>query len=339
MHPRKRRKLPLHIVADILQKQPQQKQKQQHQPRQSKKAQDPPKPSLAVQSVKLTKAQKNQARREREALAKQQELQARQSSSRESKSKMESGRILHQTPTRDSHHSGDTTSPAFTSTDGQWSPYFPGQGELERTSSWSSEPSTRPRRYSLTVEEFREMKCEARKQQLRGYYTHHRVMHRFLQHFAPAYLALGRCFHRVPFGARNSQNIVDEIRNIVLEAFTAPPNRELPMLVYIFGELGKRLEEAELLMYHENLVAADTGLRRCDSLLVEAQIHLRFLQGAVSEMWFLFGREEGVEDESEDEGRQRSALEKQWTDKLPEDCFRLGWGGGGAAEFQAAGGA
>lgn len=203
--------------------------------------------------------------------------------------------------------------------------------QFSHTSGPSPKHQYRPRGPSLRVEQFLEIK----EKNLFDLRTHQTTVLSSLQHFAPAYLALGRCYHKFPLSARNSENLIIEYRDIASEAFTAPTLRELPALVYVFGEMSQRVREAGLLVDAKNAVAAETRLQRCDGLLAEAELRIRFLQIAVEEIWFLLGREKDVyREEVDEEGKGRGVLEAEWVKVLPEVCFGLGWGGGGVDEHE-----
>ena len=63
-------------------------------------------------------------------------------------------------------------------------------------------------------------------------------------------------------------------------------------------------------------------LRRCDTLLQEAEIRMRFLQAAVWNMWFAVEFDKLVTwDESEEMADARAVLRNGWLGALPKICF------------------
>ena len=68
--------------------------------------------------------------------------------------------------------------------------------------------------------------------------------------------------------------------------------------------------------------AAEVQLRRCDTLLQEAETRMRFLQAAVWNMWFAVEYDKLVTwDESEDQANERAVLRNGWLGALPKICF------------------
>lgn len=60
-------------------------------------------------------------------------------------------------------------------------------------------------------------------------------------------------------------------------------------------------------------------------LLQEAELRLRFLQGAVGSMWFAVGRDAGITyEETEKWAWARALLKKNWARVLPQMCFADG---------------
>jgi hypothetical protein len=114
------------------------------------------------------------------------------------------------------------------------------------------------------------------------------------------------------------------MRDEATQALTACPVNQLPDLVSIFGEVSLRLRESQDLLCHpdEDWQAAEVQLRRCDTLLQEAEIRMRFLQAAVWNMWFAVEYDNLVTwDESEEMADARAVLRKGWLSALPKICF------------------
>lgn len=153
------------------------------------------------------------------------------------------------------------------------------------------------------------------------------IMHNisaFALHYASTYFSIGSSYHALPFSARISKWVVQDMRARVENAFNASSYRQLPDLVYIFAELSHRLNESQLLLTSEegDWQASERQLRRCGMLLQEAELRLRFVQYAVWNMWWTVGRDAAVSwDEGEDKERARAAFEKRWLSVLPQICF------------------
>lgn len=153
------------------------------------------------------------------------------------------------------------------------------------------------------------------------------VMHNisaFALHYSSTYFSIGSSYHALPFSARISQWVVQDMRAKAENALNASSYRQLPDLVYVFAELSYRLNESQLLLNSEkgDWQASERQLRRCDMLLQEAELRLRFVQCAVWNMWWTVGRDEKVSwDEGEDKERTRAAFEKRWLSVLPQICF------------------
>jgi hypothetical protein len=114
------------------------------------------------------------------------------------------------------------------------------------------------------------------------------------------------------------------MRDEATQALTALHVNQLPDLVSIFGEISLRLKESQDLLCHpdKDWQAAEVQLRRCDQLLQEAEIRMRFLQAAVWNMWFAVEYDKLVKwDEREDQAEARAVLRNQWLSALPKICF------------------
>jgi hypothetical protein len=114
------------------------------------------------------------------------------------------------------------------------------------------------------------------------------------------------------------------MRDEATQALTALPVNQLPDLVSIFGEVSLRLKESQDLLCHpdEDWQAAEVQLRRCDTLLQEAETRMRFLQAAVWNMWFAVEYDKMVTwDESEEQANERVVLRNGWLSALPKICF------------------
>jgi hypothetical protein len=146
----------------------------------------------------------------------------------------------------------------------------------------------------------------------------------YARHFASAYHGIGCSYHSLPFSARRSQWVVEGMRVAIDEALTASQYKQLPDLVYMFSEISHRLSETQYLLYRPGAdwQAAEKQLRRCDMLLQEAELRLRFLQTGVGNMWFTVGRDDAVSwDEGEVLATSRTAFESRWLSVLPQICF------------------
>jgi hypothetical protein len=170
----------------------------------------------------------------------------------------------------------------------------------------------------------------------------------YARHFASAYHGIGCSYHSLPFSARRSQWVVEGMRVAIDEALTASQYKQLPDLVYMFSEISHRLSETQYLLYRPGAdwqaakkishrlsetqyllyrpgadwQAAKKQLRRCDMLLQEAELRLRFLQTGVGNMWFTVGRDDAVSwDEGEVLATSRTAFESRWLSVLPQICF------------------
>lgn len=145
----------------------------------------------------------------------------------------------------------------------------------------------------------------------------------FARHYASVYHGVGLSYHSLPFSARRSEWVLEGMRFRVDEALTTSHYKQLPDLVYIFTEISHRLNNAQLLLGEQyGWQGAESQLRRCDKLLQEAEIRLRFLQSGVGNMWFTAGRDNSV---TWDEGavlwKARKAFETRWLGVLPQICF------------------
>jgi hypothetical protein len=146
----------------------------------------------------------------------------------------------------------------------------------------------------------------------------------FAQHYGAAYHGIGCSYHELPWSARITRWVVSEMRDEATQALTALPVNQLPDLVSIFGEVSLRLKESQDLLCHpdKDWQAAEVQLRRCDTLLQEAETRMRFLQAAVWNMWFAVEYDKLVTwDESEDQANERAVLRNGWLGALPKICF------------------
>jgi hypothetical protein len=146
----------------------------------------------------------------------------------------------------------------------------------------------------------------------------------YARHFASAYHGIGCSYHSLPFSARRSEWVVEGMRVAVDEALTASQYKQLPDLVYMFSEISHRLSETQQLLYQPGADwrFAEKQLRRCDLLLQEAELRLRFLQAGVGNMWFTVGRDDAVSwDEGDVLATSRAAFESRWLSVLPHVCF------------------
>ncbi|GAB7328342.1 hypothetical protein MBLNU13_g00334t1 [Cladosporium sp. NU13] len=146
----------------------------------------------------------------------------------------------------------------------------------------------------------------------------------FALHYAAVYHAIACSYHALPFSARRSEWVVSDMRCIVDLAFNASHYKQLPDLVYIFSEISLRLYESQYLLgnYPGKWQDSEKLLRRCDALMQEAEVRLKFLQDGVWNMWFIVDKDEKVcFDESEDCNRARSAFRDRWLSSLPQICF------------------
>lgn len=143
-------------------------------------------------------------------------------------------------------------------------------------------------------------------------------------HYAAVYHDIGCSYHALPFSARRSGWVVTDMRAIVDAALNASAYKQLPDLVYIFSEISLRLYQSQHLLgdLGADWQGAEKLLRRCDALMQEAEVRLRFLQAAVWEMWFVVGRDGKVLfEEGEESVSARAELEKRWLSVLPQICF------------------
>jgi hypothetical protein len=150
------------------------------------------------------------------------------------------------------------------------------------------------------------------------------TIYAFALHYAAVYHDVGRSYHALPFSARRSEWLVNDMRGIVDLALNASHYKQLPDLVYIFSEISHRLNASQQLLgrYRADWQASEKLLRRCDALLQEAELRLKFLQTGVWNMWFVVGRVEAVSfDEGEDCARAKVAFENRWLSVLPQICF------------------
>lgn len=114
------------------------------------------------------------------------------------------------------------------------------------------------------------------------------------------------------------------MRGEIDDAFIASQYKQLPDLVYIFSEISHRLSGIQRLFLERGVEwrATEKQLRRCDMLLQEAEIRLRFLQSGVGNMWFTVGRDDAVSwDEGNVLAKARAAFEDRWLSVLPQICF------------------
>jgi len=146
----------------------------------------------------------------------------------------------------------------------------------------------------------------------------------FAQHYGAAYHGIGCSYHELPYSARITRWVVSDMRDEATKALTALHFEQLPDLVSIFGEVSLRLGESQDLLCHpgKDWQAAEIQLRRCDVLLQEAEIRMRFLQAAVWNMWFAVEYDKLVTwDEGEDLADGRAVLKNGWLSVLPQICF------------------
>ena len=146
----------------------------------------------------------------------------------------------------------------------------------------------------------------------------------FALHYAAIYHAIGCSYHALPFSARHSEWVVSDMRYIVDLALNVSNYKQLPDLVYIFSEISLRLYESQYLLgdYGGDWQASEKLLRRCDALMQEAEVRLKFLQDGVWNMWFVVGKDETVcFDEGEECERARAAFRDRWLSVLPQICF------------------
>lgn len=124
--------------------------------------------------------------------------------------------------------------------------------------------------------------------------------------------------------ARSSNWVTPGMRQRAAEALMASDQQQLPELVHLFNEISHRLENAQKLLQLDGnkWLPSIKELRRCDMLLQEAELRLRFLQGAVGNMYFAVGRDEAITwEETERLAHARAALKFQWACILPQMCF------------------
>lgn len=146
----------------------------------------------------------------------------------------------------------------------------------------------------------------------------------FALHYAAVYHGIGCSYHSLPFSARRSEWVIEGMRVTTDEAFTASQYKQLPDLVYIFSEVSHRLNVTQKLFLRPggDWQASEKQLRRCDTLLQEAELRLRFLQAGVGNMWFTVSRDEAVNwDEGDILAKARAAFENRWMSVLPQICF------------------
>ena len=145
----------------------------------------------------------------------------------------------------------------------------------------------------------------------------------FAQHYATFYHSIGKSFHALPFSARCSKWIVYDIRGIIDLAFNVSYYKQLPDLVYIFSEISHRLNESQQMLseYRADWQASERQLRRCDALLQEAEVRLKFLQDGVWNMWFVVGKDAAVWFDGGDDCRAKAVLQNRWLSVLPQICF------------------
>lgn len=146
---------------------------------------------------------------------------------------------------------------------------------------------------------------------------------KFALHYAAVYHSIGLSYHSLPFSARQSQWVVEDLRFKVEDALCTSVYKRLPDLIYIFTEISHRLNNAQFFLVRgTQWQGAETQLRRCDDLLQEAELRLRFLQSGVGNMWFTVGRDNAVTwTEGKAYARARRTLEKRWLSVLPQMCF------------------
>jgi len=146
----------------------------------------------------------------------------------------------------------------------------------------------------------------------------------FAQHYGAAYHGIGCSYHELPYSARVTRWVVSEMRDEATKALTALHVNQLPDLVSIFGEVSLRLGESQDLLCHpeRDWQAAEAQLRRCDLLLQEAEIRMRFLQAAVWNMWFAVEYDKLVtRDEGDVLAEAQAVLKNGWLSVLPNICF------------------
>lgn len=151
-----------------------------------------------------------------------------------------------------------------------------------------------------------------------------RHMSAFALHYANAYYGIGLSYYFLPVSARTSKWVTMGMQQKAADAFTTSPNHQRPDLVCLLNEVGYRLQEAQFLLSssHWTLSSAEVQLRRCDMLLQEAELHLRFLQGAVGSMWFAIERDQNIYWEEDQAGINE--LRSDWAKILPQMCFPPG---------------
>lgn len=154
--------------------------------------------------------------------------------------------------------------------------------------------------------------------------TLHRIS-AFALHYADVYYAIGCSYHILPLSARQSRWVTQGMAQKAAEALITSSHLQLPDLVHLFNEIGHRLDNAQWMLrfsYEKQWMSAEIQLRRCDMLLQEAEIRLRFLQGAVGSMWYAVGRDKDVTwTENERLIGVRALLKKDWASILPQMCF------------------
>lgn len=146
----------------------------------------------------------------------------------------------------------------------------------------------------------------------------------FASHYASVYFAIGCSYHSLPFSARQSSWVTAGMRQKAAEALITSTSQQLPDLVYIFDEIAHRLGIAqnELHSNGRQWLSSEIQLRRCDMLLQEAEMRLRFLQGAVGSMWFAIGRDDEITwEEDERLIGARARMKSEWACVLPQMCF------------------
>lgn len=146
----------------------------------------------------------------------------------------------------------------------------------------------------------------------------------FAQHYGAAHHGIGCSFHELPYSARVTRWVCPKMREEATQALTALHFNQLPDLVSIFGEVSLRLKESQSLLCHpdKDWQAAEIQLRRCDNLLQEAEIRMRFLQAAVWNMWFAVEHDKSVTwDEGDVLADGRVVLKNGWLSVLPRICF------------------
>lgn len=145
--------------------------------------------------------------------------------------------------------------------------------------------------------------------------------------YSHVYYAIGSSYHLLPFSARQSDWVTPGMRSKTIEALIISDAHQLPDLVHLFGEIAHRLDIAQftLQLPGRQWLSSEVQLRRCDMLLQEAELRLRFLQGAVGSMWFAVGRDaEITHEETERSAWARALLKKNWARVLPQMCFADG---------------